>query len=467
MQQKTLLIILTVIAAIILAVVVSYFVFGRSFGVETAEKYYNQGDKHFKQQEYTEAIADFEKSLSLNGNSETKIKAYLGLGEIYELKSQYTEAENNYREAIDTNEKDQSAILALMNLNLKFGRYQEIVNEHDTLTDSDQGKLILARAYIIQESLEKGSEILGDQGDEALYLQGLIRLAQEKPLEAKDLLNQARSRVDQNLQTKIDQALKEIKKLESEKNKAYYFALVGKLCNDLNEPEFALRSFNEALNTLPDYRDAWVGMGYAYLKRMRYDLAEKSLRTALKYDSIYSVTEYLLGKVYFDQNKFKEAIKVFNRAERKGYKKDNLYFDLAQSYQEQENYKKAVSNYKKAIKINPNHKSSYLQAVYLYLFKLDQIENTEKLIAPLVERDCTECSAATLEGMIFVKKDQLKEAEDKIKTALKSQDDFAYTYYVEALLYKEKGEMDKAKESYTRAVDLDLKGELNDWERIE
>ena len=171
MQQKTLLIILTVIAAIILAVVVSYFIFGRSFGVETAEKYYNQGDKHFKQQEYTDAIADFEKSLSLNGSNAIQIKAYLGLGEIYELKGQYTTAENNYHEAIDVDEEDQSAIFTLMNLNLKFGRYQKIINEHGTLIDSDQGKLILARAYIVQESLEKGLEILFDQGDEAHNLQ--------------------------------------------------------------------------------------------------------------------------------------------------------------------------------------------------------------------------------------------------------------------------------------------------------
>ncbi|TES97012.1 tetratricopeptide repeat protein [Patescibacteria group bacterium] len=466
MQKKTFWIILIIVAAIILAVLVSYFAFGRSFGIETANKYYNGGNQQFKQKEYTQAIASFEKALSLGGDKEIKVKIYLGLGEIYELKSQFTKAENNYRSAIDVDQEDESALLALMRLNLKFGRYQEIINEHSRLIDRDESRLILARAYLVQEGLEKALEILGDQGGEALYLQGLIRLVQKNPAEAKDLLGQSRPRVGEILQRKIDKTLTGIKGLEAEKNQAYYFALAGKLANDLGESEFALVAFNKALQVLPDYRDAWLGMGYAYLKRMCYQDAEESLKIALKYDPVYATTQYLLGKVYFEQDQFKQATLAFKRAERKGYKKADLCFDLAWSYQKQKDYKKAVLNYKKAIKINPDDYSSYLQAVYLYLFELDQIESAEKLIAPLVEKDYSDVAAATLEGMIFVKKNQLEEAEDKLKTARESQVDFAYTYYVEALLYKEKGDSEKAKESYTRAINLDLKGELSDWEEV-
>lgn len=470
MRNKKLLVISIIIGAVVLALGVSYLTFGRSFFVETQAKYYNHGDQLFKQKQYTKAIESLEKALAIGGDEDQTAKVYLKLGEIYELKGQFKKATEDYQKAIDTAPKNKDVILGISSFELRQGDYQTILDEEakrtqesqPLLSESDEGSLILAKSYLGVGNIDPAITLLTSDNPETLYLKGLIQLAQKNPSEAKTILGQIKNKGEKSLRAKNEKVLGEMTNLEKQKNQVYYYALVGKLANDLKEPEVAQVAFSKALEFLPDYRDAWLGKAYAYFQRFRYSDAEGAIQSALKSDRVYGLTFYLLGRIQLAEGKLDQAGQSFSKAEKLKYQSADLYFRLGIASERRKDFTKAATYFAKGLKQDIKSTSNYNQLAYCDLVELNRTEQIDELIS-----NTDQSLKLTLEGFKLWKEKQLKEATDKVNQVLRSDYGFALAYYVKALILRDQGHTQEAKESYARAIDLDLAGEFGNWRKIE
>ncbi|GEM_PF-6896332 len=469
-RNKKILIISIIIGAIILAISISYLTFGHSFFIETQAKYYNRGDQLFKQKQYTKAIENLEKALAIGGSVDQTAKVYLRLGEIYELKGQFSKASENYRRAIDIAPKDKDAILGISGYELRQGDYQTILDEEVKrdqesqllLSESEEGSLILARSYLGIGNIEPAITLLTSDNSETLYLKGLIQLARKNPSEAKTTLKQLKNKGEHSLRTKNERILSELTNLEKQKNQVYYYALVGKLANDLREPEVAQVAFSKALEFLPDYRDAWLGKAYAYFQRFRYNDAESAIQNALKSDRVYGLTYYLLGRIQLAEGKLDQSEQSFIKSEKLKYQSADLYFRLGIASERKKDFDKAAVYFAKGLEQDDKYFNNYIQLAYCNLVELSKTELVDELISSMEKS-----LKLTLEGLKLWKENRLKEATNKVNQVLRSDYDFAFAYYVKALILRDQGHMKEARESYARAIDLDLSGEFSNWRKIE
>jgi tetratricopeptide (TPR) repeat protein len=72
----------------------------------------------------------------------------------------------------------------------------------------------------------------------------------------------------------------------------------------------AINAYREALRIDPEYRNAWNGLGYTYLKLKRYLEAIDAFREALRIDPGYGPASTGLGIAYFRAGKRSNAMKV-------------------------------------------------------------------------------------------------------------------------------------------------------------
>ncbi len=470
MRNKKLLIISIIIGAVVLALGVSYLTFGRSFFVETQAKYYNRGDQFVKQRQYTKAIENLEKALAIGGSNDETAKVYLKLGEIYELKGKFSKASENYQKAINTEPKNEEAILKISDYELRQGQYQTILDEEakrnqdsePLLSQSNEGKLILAKSYLGIASIDPAITLLTSNNPETLYLKGLIQLAQKNPAEAKTTLEQIKNKGEQSLRAKNKKALDELTNLAQQKNQVYYYALVGKLANDLKEHEIAQVTFGKALEFLPDYRDAWLGKAYAFFQCFRYSDAESAIKNALQSDRVYGLTYYLLGRIQLAEGKLDQAEQSFIKAKKLKYQNADLYFRLGIASEKRKDFGKAADYFVKGLKQDNKSVSNQKQLAYCSLVELNNTEKIDELIS-----NTDQSLKLTLEGLKLWRENNLEGAADKINQVLRSNYDFAFAYYVKALILRDQNHPSEAKESYARAIDLDLNGEFLNWQKVE
>ncbi len=99
----------------------------------------------------------------------------------------------------------------------------------------------------------------------------------------------------------------------------------------------------------------------------RWDQAQKALNTALALDRNYLSAEVNLGNVYFLQQDYQNALKVFHQAQEEmdadGRQGSAMYarlmLNISRSYYELENYEQAATYYDKAAKADPSIVNTY------------------------------------------------------------------------------------------------------------
>jgi tetratricopeptide (TPR) repeat protein len=104
---------------------------------------------------------------------------------------------------------------------------------------------------------------------------------------------------------------------------------------------------------------------------------------------INSETVVSLGRAYDKQNKVKEAIQCYNKAIADPKKKNvNAYFFLGQLLEREKDFKEAVTNYRKCLKLDTEHLSSCLHLATL-LAQLNEQSKAAKYFKHALKLDST------------------------------------------------------------------------------
>jgi len=104
------------------------------------------------------------------------------------------------------------------------------------------------------------------------------------------------------------------------------------------------------------YSDANYGLGTVYKRMWKYDDAIRYLETALKYRNAFtpeSEMEATRGDVYYEQGKWKDAIRSFERAARQDRKNPDLQIKIAWSHYFNKAYGDAEKAFEKALGMKP------------------------------------------------------------------------------------------------------------------
>ncbi len=204
------------------------------------------------------------------------------------------------------------------------------------------------------------------------------------PRYAKAYTNLANAYYEKGL---YDQALETVEKA-LKINPDLYEALntIGIIFNETGRLEEAINAHQKTIKVSPNSKPAHQNLALDYFDKDLFDMAEKEFdkvrrieagstsilknngwnkqievfRDILKKDPYNARVNYLLGEVYYKIGlydlsivSFQKSIKVSSKYNGSDYNVVSAYNNLAASYLQEGRFNEAISNYKKAIQINP------------------------------------------------------------------------------------------------------------------
>jgi tetratricopeptide (TPR) repeat protein len=128
------------------------------------------------------------------------------------------------------------------------------------------------------------------------------------------------------------------------------------------KPEEGIAHLERAISIYPNFLEAYLMLGTAYLDARRLDKAESTLRKAIAINSGKPEVNFALGEVYRQQKKYAEAEKVL----REGLKLDNRlwqgHYTLGRVYLEMGDHVRAGPQIGLAIQLKPDLPEAHLLA---------------------------------------------------------------------------------------------------------
>ncbi|MFW5975055.1 MAG: tetratricopeptide repeat protein, partial [Bacteroidota bacterium] len=181
----------------------------------------------------------------------------------------------------------------------------------------------------------------------------------------------------------------------------------------------ATRQINRAIEAEPDNASAWFIKGYIYEEQNKMEEAIKHYTISIEKDADFVEPYINLGILYSDRGN-PMAADYFNGALNIDPNNVNAMYLLGLHYQEQERYDKAVSAYQNIISVNPDYPHSYYNIGYIAL----------------------------------VYQDDYDKAIEYMQKAIDAQPAFYRAYYNLGYAYELKGNYQKAREAYKKALEI-------------
>jgi len=129
----------------------------------------------------------------------------------------------------------------------------------------------------------------------------------------------------------------------------------------------SIRFHNILIDLDPYNAGAWYNIAHAYNGINNFEKALESFEFVLAIDEEYSPAYIDAGDLFFKQKKYNEAIVYYEQfIEKNGLNKE-IFYKIAESYQEQGKYAKARTYLKKAINIDPYFSRAFFKLGLNYI----------------------------------------------------------------------------------------------------
>jgi len=129
---------------------------------------------------------------------------------------------------------------------------------------------------------------------------------------------------------------------------------LGMIFSDKGDFTEAIKHYTRALESYPDFPEAYYNLGKVFFKQNKLDEAIKHYTRALELDPDFGGIYYSLGSVFFRQNKLDEAVKHYTRALELDPKLPEAHYNLGNTLLKQGKFEKAITHYNKAIMLRPD-----------------------------------------------------------------------------------------------------------------
>jgi len=336
----------------------------------SARALYGTGNVALAQGKNPDAATAFRKALSLAPKDRgISILSYKGLGDLALLQGQYDQAVSQYEAAKKIANSQPGQIPSTDDTEIEL--YRSIAKAYVAGKQVPKAIAYLADARqrfpdrpeltydLAADYLESGDELsqTGKYTDaQTQFRTAVTLLPNDAPLRPSALirLGEALSQTgnDKEALPLLQQAV-----AMDPKNERGFHAL-GDAYFDAEQYDQSVGAFQNAIAIQPSVYSYEV-LAECYRLKGQYDLAEESVRDALRLNPASDTAYVRLGQIYHDSKKFDQALESLRKALALDPKQEYAYFGMAQTYKEMHDLPRAIENQNAAIKISPSAKNYY------------------------------------------------------------------------------------------------------------
>ena len=231
------------------------------------------------------------------------------------------------------------------------------------------------------------------------------------------LLNKADSNWITKKYEKAIETCKRILELDPKQPEAYYY--LGLVYYETKNIHKAILYYNKALKLDRNLKKAWYNLGISYFHLNKNILAKGALLLSLGLNYRGITDEYtwiFLAKIYSRRNLYKRALKSGLKAIEANPKYWNAYTHTGYYYFILQNYDKAITIFKEAVKINSNDFFSWNYMGLSYA-KLGKFEELRKISEKIIKQKPKDTTARINMGLLCMRDSQPIEAIRHFKRA--------------------------------------------------
>lgn len=215
----------------------------------------------------------------------------------------------------------------------------------------------------------------------------------------------------------------------------------------------AIVKLNEAISQDKKSAKAYFLRGTAYTQKANYDSALEDLNSSIGLDANNADAYVARGNVYYNQTKDDLAFADYDKALSLDASNAEAYYKRGKLHEVRSEFDAAVEDYEKALSNNPKNLSLFDGLIYIYTTqkKYDKVvEAAEKAVEVFPEDSLFRKNIADA----YMALGQLDNALVAYGKAMKLSSTYEADYYgVEGLIFKQKGQTDKALKSFSQAID--------------
>jgi len=321
----------------------------------------------------------------------------------------------------------------------------------------------IARAYISLNDIESAKNLVWQLDQNNIYVKyySAIILILYNDLEgAKNHFSEIANTVnieDQNLKIKAEKFLEDYELFDyfTEEETVYLKLLLAKTLTELNEYKASIPLLFKIIEEKNNYRDAWIVLGYAYLKTNQIPDAIDTLKQAKDIDPEKADTLFFLGLSYFANNETDKAIYYLEQASDLNFQpKDLLKMKLGDLYLLKKEYKKSAKNYEEVIAINPINLDMFVRSTWIYIEQLDKPKKALEISKKAVENFPEKGMSYNLVGWSYLAANKNNEAKEYFLIALDLNPNLDATHLNLGILYEKEKLINLAKEEFIKAYKL-------------
>jgi tetratricopeptide (TPR) repeat protein len=241
----------------------------------------------------------------------------------------------------------------------------------------------------------------------------------------------------------------------------------------------------------------WYALGLAYSKLNKWPEAIDALEYAVAIEPNYYMAWLQKGHAHMNSEAFFEAQKAYLEADKVGIKSADLYCHIAASFEDTENYKKAIEYYKKALELDQKcHEAlfglasclgsidRYLEAIHYLRMAIKQQPNSSYYWLELAENEAKLGNEVSAEeayekaislqpsnidayiclAMFYYNLSDFVRAIDVMDRAIEEDPEEAEYYYRQVILYYAAGQLKEAINYLELALNINYDGHIILWE---
>ncbi|MCD6109571.1 tetratricopeptide repeat protein [bacterium] len=385
---------------------------------------------------------------------------------VYSDNGLYDLAIDSYTQASQKAELNKEPLLRIAEIQLLQKEYQKAkdLSLHILTIDQHSGlaKLYLGQAYIGLEKFSDAKNILDNitSDDQKIqYYQGVMALYFGEYERGRSLLESASKKENKNEiiarnALNFVNALNEFDRYEAGLD-SHLRVLIARSFAQTNQPHLAKEVIWPVLKKERDYRDAWIILGYSYLKLEQFKDAIDALEEATKQDPEKPETLFYLGFAYAGNDEPEKAIKELEQALENGYEpKIHVDQKLAELYFLVKNYDNATKKYEDVISLNSTEIDYFIRPIWLYIDKLNKPKKAVALAEKAQLNHPDNAMSYNLLGWAQVANNDYINGRRNLEKAILLSKKLDAPYLNMGWMYEKQNDLDNAKYFYKKAFDL-------------
>jgi tetratricopeptide (TPR) repeat protein len=308
----------------------------------------NLGASFADQEQWTEALGEYQIALTLHPNQETFTAIQTNLGNAYTSLGRLDAAQQAYTAAISSEPAHATAHNGLGNVYRLQGRAEPAFNEFQQALRLDPD------SASTHNNLGLLFQAYGKLDAALQQFETAIRLNPEfaEAYNNRGLVFGAQGRLDDAIAA-FQQALA----LNGHLTEAHHN--LGLIYSRQGRTEEAMREYHLALTLNPDYTEAHNDLGNLYLKLQRLDDAQLEYQRAVSSNPDYAKAHYNLGVVYYQQGRLSDALEEFHTALKLRPDDAQAHNNLGVVYQDLSRVDQAIGEFQAAISHQPRFAEAY------------------------------------------------------------------------------------------------------------